>query len=149
MEDVMPENLDAKVLQLMDEVKKRREKVGSLKKPQWSTSCSLQLPGQERLNLQVVTDLGLLAYACGTLKRMEQDINLAAKELEVDIEPKWQNYPIEDWIADIKLRVRVTQIRAEQEKLAKLEAKLKPLVSEDQRRKMALAEIEEDMKDSR
>jgi hypothetical protein len=80
---------------------------------------------------------------------MEQDINLAAKELEVDIEPKWQNYPIEDWIADIKLRVRVTQIRAEQEKLAKLEAKLKPLVSEDQRRKMALAEIEEDMKDSR
>jgi len=145
----MSENMDAKVMQLMDEVKKRREKVGYLKKPQWSTSCSLQLPGQERLSIQVCNDLSLLVFVCGTLRRMAEDVKAAAKELEVEIEPKWQNYPIEDWIADIKLRIKVTQIRAEQEKLEKLEAKLKPLISEDQRRKMALAEIEEDMKDSK
>lgn len=141
----MPENLDAKVMQLMEEVKRRREKVGSLKKPQWSTSCSLQLPGQERLNIQVCNDLAVLAFACGTLRRMSEDIKSAAKELEVEIEPRWQNYPIDDWVSDIKLRVRVTQIKTEQDKLARLEAKLKPLISEDQRRKMALAEIEADL----
>ena len=141
----MAENMDDKVMKLMDEVRKRREKVGFLKKPQWSTSCSLQLPGQDRLNIQVCNDLAVLAFACGTLQRMSEDIKRAAKELELEIDLKWQNYPIEDWINDIKLRVRVTQIKAEQQKLARLEAKLKPLVSEDQRRKMALEEIEADL----
>lgn len=143
----MADELDAKVTKLGEEIRKRRERVGSLKKPQWSTSCSLQLPGQDRLNIQVCSDLSLLSYACGTLKRMSQDIADAAKELDVKIEPKWQNYPITDWVSDIKLRVRITQIRAEQDKLSSLQAKLKELTSPEQRRKMALDEIEADLKD--
>jgi hypothetical protein len=145
MEPMMPNELDAKVLKLMEEVKKRRERVGSLKKPQWNTSCSLQLPGHDRLNIQVCSDLSLLAFVCGTLNRMSQDITAAAKELDVQIEPKWQNYAIQDWISDIKLRVRITQIKTEQDKLSALETKLKGLTSEDQRRKMALEEIEADL----
>jgi hypothetical protein len=138
--------LDKKVLELMKTVKDRRAKVGSLKKPQWITPCSLVLPGYERLNIQVCVDLGLLATACGTLLRMKQDIEAASKELDVEIAPKWQNYPIDDWIKDIKLRVRVTQLKEEQEKLARLEAKLKELTSEEQRREMALADIEDELK---
>ena len=53
-------DLDAKVKKLMDDVQERRKKVGSLKKPQWLTSCSLQLPGHDRLNIQICKDLGLL-----------------------------------------------------------------------------------------
>lgn len=139
------EQLDKKVMDLIATVKERRAKVGSLKKPQWSTPCSLALPGYERLNIQVCPDLGLLAAACGTLLRMKQDIEAASKELDVEIEPTWQNYAIDDWIADIKLRVKVTQLKKEQEKLAKMEAKLKELTSEDQRREMALADIEAEL----
>jgi len=138
-------DLDTKVLKLMSEVKARRAKVGALKKPQWSTSCSLVLPGHERLNIQVCSDLSLLAYACGTLNRMAEDIGRAAKELDVAIDPKWQNYPIVDWVSDIKLRVRATQIKSEQQKLDALEAKLKKLTSPEQQRAMELADIEAEL----
>ena len=74
-----------------------------------------------------------------------EDIKSAAKELVVDIEPKWQAYLIEDWIKDIKLRVRATQIRTEQEKLAAMESKLETLVSPEQRRAMELEKIEAEL----
>lgn len=141
------QDLDKKVLKLMENVKERRKRVGSLTKPSWKTSCSLELPGWERLNIQVCMDLGVLAHAAGTLRRMEDDFVIAAKELEIDIAPKWQNYPIEDWVADIALRCRVTQIKAEQKKLTDMETKLKGLVSEDQRREMALEELEKELEE--
>jgi hypothetical protein len=138
-------DMDKIVDDLMAKVKDRREKVGALKKPQWTTPCSLVLPGYERLNIQVCNDLGLLAVACGTLMRMRVDIEAASKELDVEIEPKWQNYPIDDWITDIKLRVRVTNLKKEQERLANLESKLNKLMSPEQRRRMELASIEAEL----
>lgn len=138
-------DMDKTVDDLIQRVKERREKVGALKKPQWITPCSLVLPGMERINIQVDKDLGVLAVACGMLMRMKTDIEAASKELEVEIEPKWQNYPIDDWIADIKLRVRITNIKAEQEKLDAMEAKLNKLMSPEQRRAMELAAIEAEL----
>ena len=82
---------------------------------------------------------------CGTLSRMAEDIKSAAKELKVDIEPKVGSYAIEDWVKDIKLRVRATQVKAEQDKLQALESKLKKLTSPEQQRAMALEEIEAEL----
>ena len=65
--------------------------------------------------------------------------------LKVDIEPKVGSYAIEDWIKDIKLRVRATQVQAEQDKLQALESKLKKLTSPEQQRAMALEEIEAEL----
>jgi len=141
------EAMDAKVQKLMGTVKARRAKVGKLKKPQWLTSCRLVLPGHEALNIQVCQDLGLLAMECGALLRMKQDIEAAAKELDVEIVLQWQNYEIDDWIKDIKLRVQVTQIKAEKAKLASLEAKLNKLLSPDQRREIELASIADELGD--
>jgi len=138
--------MDKKVMDLITTVKERRAKIEKLTKPQWRTSCSLTLPGMPTLNIQVEQQLSLLAIACGTLLRIRNDIEAAAKELEVVISPLWQSYDINDWVEDIKLRVRVTQIKTEKEKLMKMESKLKELTSEDQRRAMALAEIEKDLK---
>lgn len=138
-------DMDKIVDDLMAKVKERREKVGALQKPQWITPCSLVLPGHERLNIQVCNDLGLLAMSCGILMRMKQDMEAASKELDVEIEPKWQNYAIDDWVNDIKLRVKVTQLKREQEKLANLESKLNKLMSPDQRRRMELANIQAEL----
>ena len=139
--------MDAKVQKLMATVKARRAKVGKLKKPQWITPCSLVLPGCERLSIQVCSDLGLLAFACGTLLRMKVDIESASKELDVEVKADWQSYPIDDWITDIKLRIQVTQVKAEQEKLTKLEAKLNTLLSPEQRREIELASIADELAD--
>lgn len=138
-------DMDKVVDDLMTKVKDRRAKVGALKKSQWVTPCTLVLPGHERLNIQVCSDLGLLAMSCGILMRMKQDMEAASTELDVEIEPKWQNYAIDDWVADIKLRVKVTQLKREQERLANLEDKLGKLMSPEQRRRMELADIEAEL----
>ena len=55
-------------------------------------------------------------------------------------------YPIEDWITDIKQRVRITQVKTEQDKLDRMEAQLKSLTSPEQQRAMALSELENELK---
>ena len=134
--------LDAKVAKLMEVVKRQRKEVAGCKKPQWLTSCSLELPGFQRLTIQVETDLPKVAIAIGALQRMIEDVHRVAEKLEAKIEPIWQGYPILDWIADLELRINITQIQAKQTKLARLESQLNGLLSEDQRRELALADIE-------
>jgi hypothetical protein len=138
-------DMDKTVEDLMAKVAARREKIGALQKPQWRTTTRLTLPGYETLNIQACSDTALLATMLGELMRRKQDIDAASKELEVDIEPKVQNYLIDDWIADIKLRVRITNIRAERAKLNALEAKLETLLSPEQRRALELAAIKAEL----
>ncbi len=73
---------------------------------------------------------------------MLEDVHRVAAKLEAKIEPVWQGYSILDWITDLELRINITQMQAKQAKLAKLEAQLNGLLSEDQRRELALADIE-------
>ena len=134
--------LDAKVAKLMEVVKKQRKEVAGCKKPQWLTSCSLELPGFQRITIQVELDLAKIAVAIGVLQRMLEDVHRVAAKLEAKIEPVWQGYSILDWITDLELRINITQMQAKQAKLAKLEAQLNGLLSEDQRRELALADIE-------
>lgn len=144
----MSRNLDERVVKLMAEVKSRRAKVAKLQKPSWLTSCSLELPGRDRLNIQVCTDLYHLSFAAGILMNIVQTTQAGEEALGLKLKSPimWQNYPIDDWISDIRLRVQVIQIKSEQDKLAALEEKLKTVTSEDQRREMALDEIEKDLK---
>ena len=90
-------------------------------------------------------DLALIAVAIGTLERMRDDICRIAEFSETDINQVWQGYPIEEWITDLKLRINITQVQAKQTRLAKLEQQLNSLLSEDQRRELALAAIEAEM----
>ena len=129
----------------MEEVKRRRSGLGELKKPQWTTSCSLQLPGFERLNIQVETDLALLAIAAFQLESMEEAICRAEERFDASIAHTWKGYVITDWISDIGLRIRITQMQSEQQRLEALERCLDALLSQDQRREMELAKIETEL----
>lgn len=142
-------DLDKKVLKLMANVEERRKRVGALKKPSWKTSCSLGLPGHDRINLHVCKDLSLLVYAYGILRSMRVDFVAAAREMDlaIDLDTKWQSYSIDEWMSDIKQRCRIIQIKAEQKKLTDMETKLKGLVSEDQRREMALDKLEKELEE--
>lgn len=142
-----PESADEKVQRLIAEVKRRRAELSALKKPQWLTSCSLQLPGFERINIQVEQDVAMLAFAHGTLSRMYGDMEHAAKILGLAIVRRWTGYPIDDWISDIELRLKITQIQDQQKHLAKLELALDSLLSPEQRRELELARIEQELKE--
>lgn len=138
-------DLDAKVAELMAKVKKKREEIGGLERPRWTTTCSLELPGFDRVNIQVVRDTSLLLIALGTLQQYAEYVAQLGPGLGVSVTPMWKNFKITDWCDDIRLQIRRINIEAEQKKLAKLEKQLQPLLSEDQRRELALAAIEEQL----
>lgn len=138
-------DLDAKVAELMAKVKKKREEIGGLERPRWTTTCSLELPGFDRVNIQVVRDTSLLLIALGTLQQYAEYVAQLGPGLGVSVTPMWKNFKITDWCDDIRLQIRRINIEAEQQKLAKLEKQLQPLLSEDQRRELALAAIEEQL----
>jgi hypothetical protein len=139
------DELDTKVATLMATVKKKRAEIGGLERPRWTTTCSLELPGFDRINIQVTRDISFLLIALGILQQMESYVTKLGPDLGVDVTPMWKNFKIADWCDDIRLQVRRINIEAEQRKLAKLEKQLTPLLSEEQRRELALAAIEEQL----
>ena len=139
------EELDAKVADLMVKVKKKREEIGDLERPRWITTCSLEIPGFERINIQITKDISLLLIALGILQQYANYIIELGPNLGINATPMWKNFKITDWCDDIRLQVRRINIEAEQKKLTKLERQLQPLLSEEQRRELALAEIEEQL----
>lgn len=139
-------DLDAKVLALMEDVKSRKDKLGKLSKPQWITSCSLELPGMPLITIQLCNDLTILAYVRFKLREMLQAIGEASLDLDISIDPTFKGYQLDDWLKDVEQRMRIITIKSQQDALNKLEAKLNTLTSEDQRRAFALAEIESELK---
>ena len=138
-------DLDAKVLALMKDVKARKEKLGKLSKPQWSTSGVLELPGMPVVTLQVCSDVTLLVLSRHALIVLRDAMISANVDLELSLPLIWKSYSIEDWISDTEQKIKMININAEKSKLASLEAKLNTLTSEDQRRAFALAEIESEL----
>ena len=140
-------SVDETVLALIKDVKERRVKIEKLSKPQWLTPCILQLPGFDRINVQTETDVALLLVVRTGLKRIKNSIETGAKELNVDCDANYQNYSIEDWVNDIEQRIKITQIKKEREKLNRLETRLNDLTSEEQRRELALVEIQKELEE--
>lgn len=139
------EALDKKVLDMMAKVKAKRAEIRDLAKPQWKTTCSLQLPGWDRLNIQVETDINRLALAFGTLRLIGDGLKIAAKELDCKIDLRWNNYGIEDWLSDIQQQVKRVGLNEEKKKLAAMETKLNTLMSPEQRRQMELEDLEKEL----
>ncbi len=140
-----PVDLDTKVLNLMRDVKARKDKLGKLSKPQWSTSGVLELPAFPTVTIQIATDVQMLVLCRHSLKVMGDMIQDANRDLELSLPLTWKSYAIDDWISDVEQRIKIINITAEKAKLATLEAKLNTLTSEDQRRAFALAEIESEL----
>lgn len=135
-------DLDQKVVALMEKVKEKRKLVASLEKVSWSTTGSLQLPGWERLNIQIEQDVSKLVLAYGTLFQIASAYDAGYKAMELDGSRKWQGYDISEWLDDLRQRINVIGIKAERKKLADLEDLLNSCTSDEQRRAMKLAEIE-------
>lgn len=141
----MSEALDKKVLDLMDKVKSKRAQIKEMGRVQWTTTCSLVLPGFERVNIQVEGSLHHLLTLIGVLRSMQRGFEDAARELGLKETATWQSFAIDDWVSDIKQRIRVMNINSEKKKLAEMEKKLNSLTSEEQRRAIALQELESEL----
>jgi hypothetical protein len=78
---------------------------------------------------------------------MYKDMDSVSLSLGLSIVRRWGGYPIGDWLIDIELRLKITQIQDQQKRLAQQELALDGLLSPEQRRELELARIEQELKE--
>lgn len=141
-------NLDKKVLDLIEKAKTKRAEVKKIKKPKWKTSCSIDhnlYGGSTRLNIQVCNDLNALASFRYSMQNIVAARKSAEKAWGLKFNSKVAGYDAEEWISDVDLRVKVIDIKKEEEKLAKLESQLDALLSTEQKRELELERIAQEL----
>lgn len=141
-------NIDAKVLELFNKVKEKQKKIAKNEKVNWETNCSFGFNYEtvnDRINLQVTTDLVKLVDAYIFLKTKICNWQEACESLGVKVPLKWLGYAPGDWQKDIKTRINQLQLNQERNELKVLEARLDSLITVDQRREMELEAITKEL----
>lgn len=140
----MDKTTDQIVLELLNKVEQKKKEIGASERPSWITHCSFGVNpsnAADRVNLQVVTDVSILTSVYATLAVAERAFGQAAKDLDLKVEFKWQGFTFEEWVTDIKMRINQLQLKNKRDDLAKLEARVNALVSQEQRRELELKKL--------
>lgn len=132
---------DEQILKLKEVVIKKRAELDELKKEKigFNTNLVLDFYG-DRYNFHALTPEAakLLLVRLGMYKR-EADL----QEVELTI----GTHPIENWMEDIRTKLKETDIREKERKLKAFENKLDEKLSEDTKTKMEIDEISDMLND--
>lgn len=142
---------DKKTLELIAQVKTKRAAIAKAEKPAYKTNCSFSYIEGNRgtaINIHVETDLKKLILIAAFLNERNGSYrNVALKILGVENPPEftWDNFTVDEWTGDIKMRIMKIQISAEKKKLEALEERLNKIISPEKRAELELAAIEEEL----
>lgn len=141
---------DAKILELIAEVNRRKEEIERIDRPNWRTNMSFSYDESslnQSINLHVVSDVQVLVKIASFLVvRKDAYVDVAASfDLAEVPNFTWQGFPVQDWIADIELRIDKIQIGAKRKKLEALEASLEAIITPELRRQMELERIAKEL----
>lgn len=145
--------VDEAVIELLTLVRKKKETIkASQTRPQWLTSCTLDIQGgsksvQDRTNIQTVRDKTKLIQIAAYLARYENEMRQAASLLELEFDSTYMGYPIAHWLTDLKTRVSMLKVEEQKKELDKLNERIDKLVSPEQRREMELVELQKLLQD--
>jgi hypothetical protein len=148
----MAKQTDKTTLVLIAEVKKRKDEIAKLERPNWKTNCSFSYTEgklDNPINIHVETKLPVLISIVGFLQARRKAYASAADTLEVESPPdfKWSGFSLADWTEDIKTRINKIQIASKREKLKKLEERLDKIISPELRTKMELEAIQAELEE--
>ncbi len=138
---------DEVIMELLAKVKTKQAEIKKLGKPSWKTSCTIGFTEalSDRVNIQTVTDREKLVAIYSRLLTLEDNWDVANKDLGLDIEPTHQGKPVADWKADVATRVGQLTIETKKQELKKLEERLDKIVSPEKRREMELEAIQAEL----
>lgn len=138
-----------KVLELIKDVKRRKEELGRIERPAWRTNCSFSyIEGSaSTFNIQVLNSVSDLVKIHAFLIEKKKAYDESAKVLEVNSLPKfqWNGFSFEDWTEDIRMRINKIQIGSKRKKLEEIETRLNAIVSPELRAQMELEAISEEL----
>lgn len=137
---------DKKTLELIAQVKAKKAAIAKAEKPSYNTNLSFSYVEGNRsgaTNLNVETDVRKLISIAAFLTERSAAYLVAAKLLGVDKPPEftWDGFTVEDWIADLKMKITKIQIVAEKKKLEALEERLNKIISPEKRAELELEAI--------
>lgn len=140
---------DAKTLELIQAVKRQKEDIAKAERPNWATNCSFSYSesGGNAVNLHVESNIKNLVCIAAFLMDKAKSYKSAAAELGVEAPDfNWQNFSVNDWLEDVKLRINKVQIASKKKKLEALEERLNKIISPDLRAEMELEAIQNELK---
>lgn len=138
--------MDKLVLELLAKVKEKKKEIAAAERPKWETNLTIGFNPDnvsDRMNIQTVTDIGKLVDLYAFLMGKEDGWAHANKELEIrGVEMRYMGSSIQSWKNDIKLRIQQLDISNKRRELEKLESRLDGLMTTEQKRAIALEEIQ-------
>lgn len=134
---------DLKIKELTAKVEEQQTKLGKKPKAAFVTNAvfneGADLGNPLNLNVLKKEQLIKLTTKLFSLKMAHEE---AVKFLGVEIPLLVSNYPISDWLEDVKTRLKVLDFEENQKKLDLTKEKLQKLLSEDARTELELENIE-------
>lgn len=129
-------------------IKKQTAEVAKAEKAMdggWSTTGSYPISDNKTINIMTTNEAGIIQVMRHLLlhesfhEKALTELNLPSSPFEVD------GHDISKWKKDLECRLAKITIKAKKEKLAKLEERVKDLMSEEQKRAAKLYEIMDEL----
>lgn len=131
---------DATILKLKEQIAKKKKELGKTSRLSSVTNMSLEIDGT-RYNLHVVDKIKLQQLAIKVKMYL-----MSAKELDLE-EVEYSGYTLYEWLGDILDKLSIIEHKEKEAELAKLEAKLSKMLSNEKQVELELQDIAEKLKD--
>ena len=131
---------DARIREYRDAVEIKREKLGCKPTLGYVTNALLEING-DRVNLNTLYNETKCVELVGILLASDSFTKQANKALGTNIERKFGDYSVAQWIKDIKSRLKLLAWEQDKKKLNAMNKKLEALMSDDAKTADAIASI--------
>lgn len=141
---------DQKILDLIEEVNRRKAEISSIEHPAWKTKCSFsyyQHDLSKSLNLHVINNVRELISIAAFLSMNAGHCEEGALMLGITTPPPftWQGHSYDDWLHDLRLRVAQIQISQKRDQLKTLEERLNAIITPELRAQMEIDAITKEL----
>lgn len=146
----MAAKTDKRTIELINEVKRRKQEIAKIEKPNWKTNlsfCFVEGKKNDAIALHTVANVKTLISMAAFLMERRDNYEKAAKLLGVEQPPEftWDGFSVEDWLEDFKMKISKIQIVSKRKKLEELEQRLGKIISPELRAEMELEAISEEL----
>lgn len=143
----MADKTDQKTLELLAEVKRRKEEIADAERPNFKTNLSFRYhPDSNHINLRVLKDLQKILSIASFLIGQRDHYERAAAMFGVEAPPcEWENFSVDDWLADLSTLANRCVLNKKRDQLKKMEARLDKIISPEKRRELELEAIEKEL----
>lgn len=132
---------------LINQIEEKSKEIKEIENVNWKTTCSfVPISGGAAVNLHVESDIDKLALLAGQLLVAQQSFEEGRKALGLDkVSFKWNGFPVESWLNDIKIRVGRLTIKEKKLQLSKMKERLEKILTPDLVRKFEIQKIMDEL----